>query len=263
MCFVTSAQSITVGSLHPSIMKQFLVLLAVSSPLCLAYADAQVGGRYGHGHGHAVARQCQTTYDTATSQQCNTVTEQVCNTRSVTNYETRTEQECSSRPVQECTQVPRPVQEQVCTPTTEPECHNVVDVVQEQQCSQVPEEQCTTSQQCSATQQCQDEQQCSQEQVCQQEEQCSTHTTTTEQCQDVVEQVCSQAAPSLNHRIHKREAEADADAQYVHGLYGASGAIGYWSQKYVIMDSNGSRLDSKLELKRDSNYESKLESKQE
>ena len=77
-------------------MKQFLVLLAVSSPL--SYSQASTDSQL------------------------------VRSTRTVTQYETRTVQECCRRPVQECTQEPHPVQEQVCDPT-EPECHDVVEFV--------------------------------------------------------------------------------------------------------------------------------------
>merc|ERR1712212_1006237 len=142
------------GKSNQLIMKQFVVLLALVSPLALAEADASYG-IHGAALGGAVgiaaapvavaqrvatAPHCQTAYDTVTSQQCHTVSEPVCHTRTITQTETRTEQQCSSRPVQECQAVPRPVTEEVCTPAEEPECHNVVDVIQEQQCEQ--EQQC-------------------------------------------------------------------------------------------------------------------------
>ena len=134
-------------------MKQFVVLLAFFSLLALADAEASYGIQGGAvgiaaapaavAQRVATAPQCQTTYDTVTSQQCTTVSEPVCHTRTITQTETRTEQQCSSRPVEECQAVPRPVTEQVCTPAEEPECHNVIDVIQEQQCEQVAEEHCT------------------------------------------------------------------------------------------------------------------------
>merc|ERR1711887_298924 len=167
------------GKSNQLIMKQFVVLLAFVSPLALAEADASygihgaaLGGAVGVAAAPAVVAQrvataphCQTTYDTITSQQCHTVSEPVCHTRTITQTETRTEQACTSRPVEECHAVPRPVTEEVCTPAEEPECHNVVDVIQEQQCH----EEITTI----------------------------VDTTTIEDCQDITEQVCTQASVSV------------------------------------------------------------------
>merc|ERR1711872_499513 len=194
----TSAQPSTVGSPHQIIMRQCVLFLAFVAPLALAEADAEADPYYGAGYAGAglagagvvgagvvgvgaapavaVAPQCQTVVDQVTSQQCNTVSENVCTTSTVTQTQTRQEQQCTSHPVEECHPVPRTVTENVCTPTTEPECHNVVKTIQEEQCTQ--EQQCTT--------------------------QTSTvvETTTTEQCHDVVEQVCAQqhvavAAPAV------------------------------------------------------------------
>merc|ERR1712055_991741 len=170
----TSAQSVTVGSPYLVIylitMKQFVLLLVLASPL--AFANAKPS--YGVGLGP----QCHTIYDTVTRDEGITITEPVCNTRTVTNIETRQQQQCSNSPVEECHDVPRQVQEHVCTHTTEPECHNVVEQITEQQCTQVPEEQCTQKEQCTT------------------EEECTTQSstvidsTTTEECEDVVEKVC-------------------------------------------------------------------------
>merc|ERR1711962_528105 len=197
----TSAQSSTVGS--PIISNHNEAVCG--SPF--ADADAQIGlhgaGALGYAGGAvgvaaapavvaqrvATAPHCQTTYDTITSQQCTTVSEPVCHTRTITQTETRTEQACTSRPVEECHAVPRPVTEEVCTPAQEPECHNVVDVIQEQHCEQVAEEHCTQV----------PEQQCTQVEQCHQEQQCHEEITTIEDCQDITEQVCTQASVSVAH----------------------------------------------------------------
>merc|ERR1711887_141682 len=171
---------------NQTIMKQFVVLLAVCGGAFAKtdadpyYAAGYAGGAGVLGYGGAIgiaaapavvaqrvatAPHCQTTYDTITSQQCHTVSEPVCHTRTITQTETRTEQACTSRPVEECHAVPRPVTEEVCTPAEEPECHNVVDVIQEQQCH----EEITTI----------------------------VDTTTIEDCQDITEQVCTQASVSV------------------------------------------------------------------
>ena len=241
-------------------MKQFVVLLAVCGG-AFADADAQIGlhgaGALGYAGGAvgvaaapavvaqrvATAPHCQTTYDTITSQQCHTVSEPVCHTRTITQTETRTEQACTSRPVEECHAVPRPVTEEVCTPAEEPECHNVVDVIQEQQCH----EEITTI----------------------------VDTTTIEDCQDITEQVCTQASVSVahssnvvghtsgvagvavapaaavgvaggvqavgygaglvNHRIAKREADAEPEAD---AFYGAGYTAGAASETEMVTLKN-------------------------
>merc|ERR1712139_337459 len=113
--------------------------------------------------------------------------------------------------------------EEVCTPAEEPECHNVVDVIQEQQCH----EEITTI----------------------------VDTTTIEDCQDITEQVCTQASVSvahssnvvghtsgvagvaggveavgyagaglINHHLAKREADAEPEADAFYGAGYAAGA---------------------------------------
>merc|ERR1711863_81820 len=153
---------------------------------------------------------------------------------------------CGSRPVEECEAVPREVARDQCSTHTEQECRNIVDTIQEQQCTQVPEEQCHDEAQCVTEQQCTTTQQCHEEQVCVEEQQCSTQvstvidTTLTEECVDVVEQVCTEAhvgtttnvlghsaGPLLGAIAGTRwrreadaeaDADADADAQFFGGL---------------------------------------------
>merc|ERR1712215_430944 len=146
----TSAQLVTVGSPQIVIMKQFVLLPVLVSPLTLAEAEAEAeaeareGKSYGlhHGHGHvhavahtvAVAPKCHTVFDTVTREECTTVSEPVCNIRTVTNYETKHEQQCSLRPVEESKAVPKEVPREQCATHTEQQCRNIVEQIPEQQC---------------------------------------------------------------------------------------------------------------------------------
>merc|ERR1712200_176825 len=113
----------------------------------------------------------------------------------------------------------------------EPECHNVVDVIQEQQCEQVAEEHCTQV----PEQQCTQVEQCHQEQQCHDEITTIVDTTTIEDCQDITEQVCTQASVSVAHSSNvvghtsgvAGVAVAPAAAVGVAGVAGGVEAVGY------------------------------------
>merc|ERR1712117_635148 len=189
------------------ISMKFFALICL---LPLAFAEPEADPGYGHGrygsysHRRSYAPKCRTVYDTITESACTTETSQECVTVSVPETRTETREERTTTTEQECVTVSVEVPEQQCATTTEQECTNFVRQVPETVCNTVTDQvcveeaQCTTEQQCTETTRVIEEQQCTTQQQCTETQQCTTETqvipetTYTEECQDIVSQVCQE-----------------------------------------------------------------------
>merc|ERR1712066_384491 len=181
------------------IMKFFALIALVPLALCDPEADPGYGrGRYGgYHHRRHYAPVCRTVYDTITEQACSTVTESVCSTTTVAETRTETREECSTHTEQECATVARDVPEQQCATTSEEQCTNIVKQVPEQVCETVTEEVCRDEAQCTTQEQCTETQQCTTE------TKTVPETSFTQECRDIVTEVCSelQTTVDLQQRV--------------------------------------------------------------
>merc|ERR1711936_861234 len=188
---------------------------------------------------------------TETRQDCTTVTEQKCDT---TTREVEEEQ-CAIITETECNDVVSQVPEQVCETVEEEVCNDEAQCTTEQQCEDIKS--VVTEQKCDIQSQCTETQQCTTEQQCTTQAQVIPETTFREECQDIVSNVCQEvqtqvrvaqhvvnhpsvvAAPAtavgplvgalgLNppNFVVKREAEAEADPQFLINGFGGLGLGG-------------------------------------
>merc|ERR1711936_728980 len=189
----TSAQDFVLQGSDTSSMKLMLFCL-----LPLALASPEADPTYGHGYHKQrhLAPKCRTVYDTVTSSACTTVTDTACTTKVITSTKTETRQECNTVTEQQCTNTVGDVAEEQCATTTETECNDFVRQVPEQVCETVEDEVCH------------DEAQCTTEQQCTTQEQCTTQTqvipetTFTEECQDIVTNVCHEVQTEVRVAQH-------------------------------------------------------------
>merc|ERR1712066_637140 len=167
------------------IMKFFALIALVPLALCDPEADPGYGrGRYGgYHHRRHYAPVCRTVYDTITEQECATVARDV------------PEQQCATTSEEQCTNIVKQVPEQVCETVTEEVCRDEAQCTIENRCEDVPrtitEQQCTTQEQCTETQQCTTETKTVPE------------TSFTQECRDIVTEVCSelQTTVDLQQRV--------------------------------------------------------------
>merc|ERR1712172_271110 len=184
-----------------------LFLLSCLLPLALSSPDAEPGyghGRYGHHQQRHYAPKCRTVYDTVTSSACRDITDTACITKVVTSTRTETTEECTIVSEEKCSTTTKSVPEEQCATSTKTECKNIVVTIPESVCEIVEEEVCHEEAECTTEPQCQDiktvvtEQECQTEQQCVETQQCTTRTqvfpetTFTEECQDIVTNVCQE-----------------------------------------------------------------------
>merc|ERR1711971_583721 len=178
-----------------------LFLLSCLLPLALSSPDAEPGyghGRYGHHQQRHYAPKCRTVYDTVTSSACRDITDTACITKVVTSTRTKSvpEEQCATSTKTECKNIVVTIPESVCEIVEEEVCHEEAECTTEPQCQDiktvVTEQECQTEQQCVETQQCTTEQQCSTQEQCTTRTQVIPETTFTEECQDIVTNVCQE-----------------------------------------------------------------------